>query len=66
MKKIIGISLLAGGIVLLVFGFQSKGSIESKFHETFRGAPSNKTTWLLAGGAACSAAGVALVLLKEK
>ena len=66
MKKVIGIALLAGGIVLLVFGFQSKNSIESKFKETFRGTPSNKTTWFLAGGAACTAAGVALILLKDK
>jgi hypothetical protein len=66
MKKIIGVALLASGIVLLVFGFQSKGSLESKFKETFQGSPSDKTTWLLAGGAACAAAGVALVLMKDK
>lgn len=66
MKKIIGIALFAGGIVLLVFGFQSKGSLESKLNETFRGSPSAKTTWFLAGGAGCTAAGVALILLKDK
>lgn len=66
MKKVIGIALVAGGIVLLVFGFQSKGSLESKFQETFRGSPGRKTTWLLAGGAACAAAGAALILLKDK
>ena len=66
MKKIIGIGLLAGGIVMLVFGLQSKDSLESKFKQTFQGSPSNRTTWLLVGGAASSAAGVALVFLKEK
>lgn len=66
MKKVIGIALLAGGIVLLVFGFQSKGSIESKANEFFSGSPSKRTTWYLVGGAACSAAGVALILLKGK
>jgi hypothetical protein len=66
MSKIAGITLLAGGIVLLVFGFQAKQSLESKFQEAFQGAPSNRTTWLLTGGAVCSAAGAALILLKWK
>jgi len=66
MKKIIGVALLAGGIVLLVFGFQSKDSFESKANEFLKGSPSNRTTWFLVGGAACSAAGVALILLKDK
>jgi hypothetical protein len=66
MKKIIGLALLAGGIVLLVFGFQSKDSLESKASELFKGSPSDKTTWYLVGGAVCSVAGVGLILFKGK
>jgi drug/metabolite transporter (DMT)-like permease len=66
MKTIIGIALLAGGVALLVFGFQAKGSMDNKFAETFQGAPKEKTTWLLAGGAAASAAGALLIVLRDR
>jgi hypothetical protein len=65
-KRVIGIALLAGGIVLLVLGFQSKDSLESRWNQFINGSPNHKTTWFLVGGAACSAAGVALILLKDK
>ena len=63
MKTVIGIALLAGGVVMLVFGFQAKKSLNDKFIETFQGTPHERTTWMLAGGAASSAAGVALLFL---
>ena len=66
MNKILGIALLAGGTVLLVFGFQAKGSLESKVRETFQGSPSSKTTWLLVSGTVCEAAGIGLILLNKK
>jgi hypothetical protein len=66
MKKVIGITLLAGGVVLLVFGFQSKGSFESKLSEAFQGSPNNRTTWYLGGGTVCAACGVALLFVKLK
>jgi energy-converting hydrogenase Eha subunit C len=66
MKKIIGIALLAGGIVMLVFGYQAKGSLESKLNEALEGAPTNRVTWYLVGGAVCSAAGIGLIMLKDK
>jgi hypothetical protein len=66
MKKIIGIALLAGGIVLLINGIKAHDSVESKVNEVFRGSPSKNAVWLLAGGAACSVAGIALILLPSK
>jgi hypothetical protein len=65
MKRIIGIALLVGGIIALVYGFQAKGSLESKVTETFTGTPSDKTRWLIIGGAVASAAGVGLILMKR-
>jgi hypothetical protein len=66
MKKVIGIALLAGGVVLLINGMKAHDSVESKFNEVLRGSPSKNAVWLLAGGAACSVAGVALILLPSK
>jgi TRAP-type C4-dicarboxylate transport system permease small subunit len=64
MKTVIGVALLAGGIVMLVFGFQARGSFNDQIKETFEGTPRTRTTWMIAGGAAASVAGVALILLQ--
>jgi hypothetical protein len=64
MKTVLGVALLAGGIVMLVFGFQAKKSFNDQVKETFEGSPRTRTTWMLAGGAASSVAGLALVLLQ--
>ena len=65
MKRIIGIALLVGGVIALVYGFQAKGSLESKVTETFTGTPSDKTQWLIIGGAVASVAGVGIILMKK-
>jgi len=65
MKRIIGIALLVGGVIALVYGFKARDSIESKVTETFTGAPSDNAKWLLIGGAVSSVAGVGLILLKR-
>lgn len=66
MQRIIGAALLAGGIVLLVFGSQAKNSFASQAKQTFTGTPTNETTWYLVGGAVCAAAGVGLLVFKGK
>jgi hypothetical protein len=66
MKRVIGIALLVGGIVLLIYGFKARDSIESKLSETFRGSPSRNSLVLLSGGAICSVAGLALVFFGNK
>jgi Protein of unknown function (DUF3185). len=66
MKKIIGIALLAGGVVLLVNGWQARNSLESKLGRALRGSSSRPAIVMLAGGAACCAAGVAMILISKK
>lgn len=51
---------------MLIYGFKAKDSVESTLKETFTGTPSDNTKWLLGGGAVCSVAGVALILLRNK
>jgi hypothetical protein len=54
----LAVALLAVGIVLIVFGINSNNSFSSEVSRTFTGSPTNKTTWMLIGGIACSVLGL--------
>lgn len=58
MQKMISAALLAGGLILLYFGYQEMQSFSSEIDEFFTGSPSDRAIWMLAGGAAMSIAGV--------
>jgi hypothetical protein len=62
MNKALGIALLAAGIIMLIFGLNASDSVASDFSRFFSGSPTNKTMWLLAGGAASLVAGAVLSL----
>jgi len=59
MNKIISIALLVGGIVLLVYGVNASDSVGSGFSRFFTGSPTDKTLWLLIGGAIAATLGLA-------
>jgi hypothetical protein len=50
MNKFISLALLAGGIVLIIYGLSASDSIGSSFSRFFTGSPTDKTMWLLIGG----------------
>jgi len=58
MTKVLFAALLVGGIVLLVFGFQSSQSLGNDVSRLFTGAPTNKTMTLYVVGAVATAAGL--------
>ncbi len=58
-NKLLGLALLAIGIVLLVFGFIESDSVSSSFSRLFTGQPTDKTVWLLIGGAVLTIGGLA-------
>jgi len=60
MDKAIGLALLVAGIVLIVYGVSASHSLGSQVSQTFTGAPTNKTLWLLIGGSAAAIVGAAL------
>lgn len=60
MNKGIGIALLVVGIVLIAYGFNASDSFSSGVSRAFTGAPTNKTMWLLLGGAASAIVGAVL------
>jgi len=66
MNKLISLILLAGGIILIVYGVSASDSIGSSFSRFFTGSPTDKTIWLLLGGIVATAVGLTGVLRGTK
>jgi drug/metabolite transporter (DMT)-like permease len=62
MNKALGIALLVAGVILIVYGINGSNSISSNISQTFTGSPTNKTLWLLVGGAVSAIVGLVLAL----
>ena len=58
MNKIIGITLLAIGVFLLIQGHNMSRSVVSQAQRLFAGSVPDKVMWYYIGGAICCAAGV--------
>jgi len=58
MIKGIAVALLVVGIALIVYGINASTSLGSGFSRFFTGAPTDKTIWLLIGGAFAAIAGL--------
>lgn len=65
MKKAIGAACLAGGVALLIFGFQAKDSLKDKANQLVTGSPTDKTMWMIGGGVGLAVAGLVLVMSKK-
>jgi hypothetical protein len=66
MNKALSLALLVGGIILIIYGISANDSTASGFSRFFTGNPTDKTMWLLIGGAVASAAGLVGVLRSSK
>ena len=66
MNKAIGLALIAVGIVLLVFGANASDSVSSSVSRFFTGKPTDKTVWLLLGGAAATICGAVMALMPSR
>ena len=60
MNKAIGLALLVGGAVLLIFGIQASHSFTSGVSKTLTGNPTNQSVWMIVGGAVAAVVGLAL------
>lgn len=49
-NKLIALAILAGGIVLVIYGVSASESFSSDVSRFFTGSPTDKTMWLLIGG----------------
>lgn len=50
MNKLISLAILAGGVVLVIYGISASESFSSDVSRFFSGSPTDKTIWLLVGG----------------
>ena len=57
MNKAVSIALLAGGMLLIVFGFMASTSVSSDISRVFTGAPTDKAIWMLVAGVVVSIVG---------
>jgi len=49
-NKLIPLAILAGGIVLVVFGVSATNSFNSDVSRFFTGSPTDKAIWMIIGG----------------
>lgn len=66
MNKLVSLVLLVGGIILLIYGIQASESIGSEFSRLFTGSPTDKTMWMLIGGAIATVVGAGGLITGSK
>jgi len=58
MIKTISLALLAGGILLLIFGIDAYNSSSSDISRFFTGSATDKSIWMLVGGVVMTVLGL--------
>ena len=66
MNKPISLALLVGGIILIIYGVSAADSVGSGVSRFFTGSPTDKTMWLLIGGAVAAVVGASGFLRVSK
>jgi multisubunit Na+/H+ antiporter MnhB subunit len=62
MNNVIGLAIFALGVVLLIFGFNESQSFGSEVSRFFTGNPSDRSMWMIVGGAVAVVAGLVLAV----
>lgn len=65
-NRIIFIALLAGGIILAIFGINATNSFSSDVSRFFTGSPTDKAIWMLVGGIAMAGVGLGGLLMSGR
>jgi len=66
MNKLLSISLLVGGVVLITIGVKATNSFGSDVSRFFTGSPTDKAVWMLIGGVVAAVIGLAGTLRSSK
>jgi uncharacterized membrane protein YidH (DUF202 family) len=66
MIKAISLAILAGGILLLVFGITAYDSTSSDISRFFSGSATDKAIWMLVGGVVATVLGLVGLLRDSK
>ncbi|MFO8112148.1 MAG: DUF3185 family protein [Desulfosalsimonadaceae bacterium] len=64
-NQIIGIVLLAVGIVLLFFGYQSSQAVDDQITEAITGRFTDATMWFLIAGGVSAVVGIGILAFKR-
>jgi divalent metal cation (Fe/Co/Zn/Cd) transporter len=62
MDKTISLAVLAGGILLVIFGVSASNSVSSDISRIFTDAPTDKAIWMLVGGIVATIIGLVELL----
>jgi hypothetical protein len=66
MTKAISLAVLAGGILLLIFGISAYDTTSSDISRFFSGSATDKSIWMLVGGAFATVLGLVGLLRASK
>lgn len=66
MNRVLSLAFLVVGIILIIYGVSASDSVSSGFSRLFTGAPTDRTIWLLIGGAAAAIIGTSGLLLGSR
>ena len=66
MNRAVSLAILAGGILLAVFGVAALKSFSSDISRFFTGSPTDKAIWMLVGGVVAIIIGLAGMLRGSK
>ena len=66
MAKVISLAVLAGGVLLLILGISAYDSASSDISRLFTGSATDKSIWMLVGGAVVTVLGLAGLLRGSK
>jgi uncharacterized membrane protein YidH (DUF202 family) len=66
MNKIVSLALIAGGVVVIIFGINAMNSFSSDVSRFFTGSPTDKAVWMLIGGVIALVVGLTMTLRGSK
>ena len=66
MNTAIGIALMAAGLLLVIFGFNESQSLSSDVSRVFTGSPTDRSMWMLIGGAVAAVLGIAMIFMGRR
>ena len=64
MNRVLGLALLAAGVVLIIFGVNASQSFSSDVSRFFSGSPTNKSIWKLVIGIIIAIVGLFFTLTR--
>jgi hypothetical protein len=66
MLKVISVALVAGGIILLIFGIDAWNSLGSDVSNVVSGTPTNRAIWFVVSGTVALIVGIGGLLYTPK